>query len=69
MDVSEFDPEFKVRMHSSAEALSESMAGMSTFLVRHQSVKYIFPVNETNNCSSSIVVGTLNIRITLFYVG
>ena len=27
MDVSEFDPEFKVRMHGAAEALSESMAG------------------------------------------
>ena len=30
MDVSEFDPEFKVRMHSAAMALSESMAGRST---------------------------------------
>ena len=30
MDVSEFDPEFKMRMHSAAMALSESMAGRST---------------------------------------
>ena len=35
MDVSEFDPEFKVRMHSAAETLSERMAGNLKFSARH----------------------------------
>ena len=65
MDVSEFDPEFKVKMHNAAVALSESMAGRSTIL-------YSF------NCSEQSAPSVYNkviewvfciLRVTLFHLG
>ena len=46
IDVSEFDPEFKVRMHSAAVALSESMAGISTL---SYSYKFFRAINTKGN--------------------